>query len=319
MQPIVSVIIPTYNRANYLEKSIRSVLSQNILDIEIIVINNYSTDNTLEVINSFNDKRIKIIHFKNDGVIARSRNQGLVQSSGKYISFLDDDDLWCPDKLELQIEYLETHPELSLVYSNAIIIDENGTRKGYLLNQEKAKQGRVFLDLLGGNFITILTVLMRRELLESIGLFNEEPSLIAVEDYEYWMRLAFSFGFGYINKPLALYRIHSVSMSKKNSVALLRQKVLQMLLSNRNVAEKYHDEIVRNIERLNFSASVYHWSISDRINARICAKRYVYFSLKERKLLNFAMGVLLYTVIHLSYEPFRSVVDAYQTKIAKVI
>lgn len=319
MQPAVSVIIPTYNRANYLKKSIQSVISQTIKDIEIIIINNYSTDNTLDVISSFNDQRIKIINFKNSGVIARSRNQGMMQSSGKYIAFLDDDDMWCEDKLELQIKYLESHPEFSAVYSNAIIIDEKDNRKGFLINHGLAKEGQVFQNLLGGNFITILTVLMRRELLESIGLFNEEPSLIAVEDYEYWMRIAFKFEFGYIGKPLALYRIHSTSMSKRNSVALLRQKVLRMFLKNRDVAEKYHDKIVKNIERLNFSASVFHWSVSDRINARICAKRYIFSSLKDIRLLNFAMGVLLYTIIHFSYEPFRGVVNAYQTKIAKVI
>lgn len=319
MQPIVSVIIPTYNRANYLEKSIQSVLSQTIKDIEIIVINNYSTDNTLEIIDSFNDKRIKIINFKNDGVIARSRNQGLIKSSGKYISFLDDDDLWCPDKLELQIKYLEIHHEFSLVYSNAIIIDEKGNRKGSLLNQEKAKQGWIFPDLLGGNFITILTVLMRRELFDSIGLFNEEPSLIAVEDYEYWMRIAFKFEFGYIDKPLALYRIHTASMSKKNSVALLRQKVLRMLLQNREVVEKYHDDIVRNIERLNFSASVYYWSVSDRINAKICAKSYVFSNLKIGRPMNCIMGVLLYIIIFFDYELFRTVINEYENKIAKII
>ncbi|MBU4140009.1 MAG: glycosyltransferase, partial [Euryarchaeota archaeon] len=165
MQPTVSVIIPTFNRANYLKNSVQSVLSQTIKDLEIIVINNYSTDNTLEVISAFNDERIKIINFKNGGVIARSRNQGMLQSSGKYISFLDDDDLWSPDKLEIQIKYMEAHPIYGLVYSNAIIIDDDGNRKGLLIDQKKAKQGRIFLELLGGNFIPILTVLMKRELL----------------------------------------------------------------------------------------------------------------------------------------------------------
>lgn len=319
MHPAVSVIIPTYNRANYLKKSIQSVISQTIKDIEIIIINNYSTDNTLEVISSFYDQRIKIINFKNGGVIARSRNQGMVQSTGKYIAFLDDDDIWCQDKLELQIEYLESHPEFGAVYSNAIIIDEKDNRKGFLLDRGRAKEGNVFQNLLGGNFITILTVLIRREIVDSIGLFNEDSSLIAVEDYEYWMRIALKFEFGYIGKPLALYRIHSTSMSKRNSVALLRQKVLRMFLKNRDEAEKYHDEIINNIERLNFSASVFHWSISEKINARICAQRYVSFSLKEIRLLNFAIGVLLYIIIHFSYEPFRNVVNVYQTKIAKII
>jgi glycosyltransferase involved in cell wall biosynthesis len=319
MQPAVSVIIPTYNRANYLRKSIQSVISQTTKDIEIIVINNYSTDNTLEVINSFNDQRIKIINFKNGGVIARSRNQGMVHSTGNYIAFLDDDDIWCPDKLELQIKYLESHPEFGAVYSNAIIIDEKDNRKDFLINHGLVREGNVFQNLLGGNFITILTVLIRRDIVGSIGLFNEEPSLIAAEDYEYWMRIALKFGFGYIDKPLALYRIHSTSMSKRNSVALLRQKVLRKLLNDRDASEKYHDKILRNIERLDFSASVYHWSVSDRKNAKICAKRYIFSNLKIVRLLNCIMGLLLYAIINFNYEIFRNVINSFESNIAKII
>lgn len=319
MQPSVSVIIPTYNRVNYLKKSIHSVISQTIKDIEIIVINNYSIDNTLEVINSFKDQRIKIINFKNGGVIAKSRNQGMVHSTGKYIAFLDDDDIWRQDKLELQIRYLEAHPEFGVVYSNAIIIDEKDNRKGFLIDQGRAKEGQVFQNLLGGNFITILTVLMRRELLEYIGLFDEDPSLIAIEDYEYWMRIALKSEFGYIDKPLALYRIHGTSMSKRNSVALLRQKVLRMFLKNRDASLKYHDKILRNIERLDFSASVYHWSISDSKNAKICAKRYIFSNLKILRLLNCIMGLLLYAITHLNYRIFRNAINSYESKIAKII
>ncbi len=319
MQPVVSVIIPTYNRANYLKDSIRSVISQTVKDIEIIVINNYSTDNTLEIVRSFNDNRIKTINFKNSGVIARSRNQGIIQSSGKYIAFLDDDDQWCEDKLELQIKYLESHPEFSVVYSNAIIIDEKGNRKGLLINHGQAKEGRIFQDLLGANFVTILTVLMRRQIPDSIGLFNEEPSMIAVEDYEYWTRAALKYGFGYIDKPLAMYRVHSASLSKAKSTALLRQKVLRNLLINRDVPENYHDKIIHNIGRLDFSASVYHWSLSDRMNAKICARRYIFFSLKYLRLLNFALGVLLYIMIHFKYEFFKGAINAFESRIAKII
>jgi hypothetical protein len=160
---------------------------------------------------------------------------------------------------------------------------------------------------------------MRRELLESIGLFNEEPSLIAVEDYEYWMRIALKFEFGYIGKPLALYRIHSTSMSKRNSVALLRQKVLRMLLNDRDASEKYHDKILRNIERLDFSASVYHWSVSDSKNAKICARRYMFSNLTIVRPLNCIMGLLLYTIIHFNYEIFRNVINSFESNIAKII
>lgn len=319
MQPLVSVIIPTYNRASFLEKSVQSVISQTIKNIEIIVINNYSTDNTLDIIRSFNDNRIKIINFKNGGVIAKSRNQGMIQSTGKYIAFLDDDDLWRPDKLELQIKYLESHPEFGLVYSNAIIIDEKGNRKGLLLNRGQAREGRIFQYLLGGNFIPILTLLMKREVLESNGLLFEEPSMIAVEDYEYLMRAALKFGFGYIDKPMAMYRIHSTGMSKAKSVALLRQKVLKKFLDNYDVPGRLYNKIIYNIERLNFSVSVYYWSISDQVNAERYARRYIFYNLKKIRLLHVLLGTLLYIVINFNYEVFRGVVNVYENKIAKII
>lgn len=319
MQPLVSVIIPTYNRASFLEKSVQSVVSQTIKDIEIIVINNYSTDNTLDIIRSFNDNRIKIINFKNGGVIAKSRNQGMMHATGKYIAFLDDDDLWCTDKLELQIKYLESHPEFGLVYSNAVIIDEKGNRKGLLLNRGKAREGRIFQDLLGGNFIPILTLLMKREVLEYNGLLIEEPSMIAVEDYEYLMRAALKFGFGYIDKPMAMYRIHSSSTSKASSVALLKQKVLKTFLDNYDVPGKFYNKIIYNIERLNFSVSVYYWSISDQVNAERYARVYIFYNLKKISLLHVLLGTLLYIVINFNYEVFRGVVNVYENKIAKII
>lgn len=273
----------------------------------------------MEVIRSFNDNRIKIINFKNHGIIAKSRNHGLMNSAGKYIAFLDDDDMWCPDKLEIQIKYIELHPEFGLIYSNALIIDEKGNRRGLLLNHGQAKEGRIFQDLLNGKFIPILTVIMKRELLESIGLLNEESSMIAVEDYEYWVRAALKFDFGYIDKPLAMCRIHSSNVSKIHSVALLRQKVLYKLLDNCDVPEKFYTKIIYNIERLNFSASVYYWSISDQINAKRYAKRYIFFNSKEVSFLKVVLGILLYIVINFNYEFFRGIVNVYEYKIAKMI
>ncbi len=319
MQPAVSVIIPTYNRASLLRKSIQSVLSQTIKDIEIIVINNFSVDKTIDVLNSFDDHRIKVINFSNGGIIARSRNRGMLQSTGRYIAFLDDDDLWYPDKLALELKYMESHPEFGVVYSNARIIDENDNMNGFLIETGRAKEGEVFQYLLRGNFIAILTVLIRREIIDDAGLFDEDPSIIAAEDYEYWMRIASKTMFGYIDRPLALYRVHTMSMSRRSSVALLRQKVLRKLLKDRNFEEKYNDDILANIERLNFSASVYYWSISDGINAKICAKQYILSNLKRMRPLNFTMGTLLYFLIHFDYLVFSHIVYAYENKIAKII
>jgi glycosyltransferase involved in cell wall biosynthesis len=316
MQPEVSVIIPTYNRADYLKKSVQSVLDQTFDDFEIIIINNYSTDNTLDVIHAFNDDRIKVINFKNDGIIAKSRNQGIMQSVGKYIAFLDDDDLWCPDKLEIQIKYLESHPEFDLVYSNALIIDEHGNKKGLLKNPTKAKTGKIFLDLLYENFVPVLTVLMKKEIVETNGLLNEDPSVRAAEDYEYWLRASLQYNFGYIDKPLTLYRIHSEGVSMAINRPLLRQKTLQYLIFNSELPEEYYEEIANNIERLNSDISVYYWSVSDKLNAKIFAKKYTSLNLKKMHLLHTIAGIILYVMINFNYKTFEIFIE-YVARIRK--
>lgn len=308
MQPAVSVIMPTYNRADYLKKAVQSVLDQTFNDFEIIVINNYSTDDTLEVINAFNDSRIKVINFKNKGLIAKSRNQGIMQSVGKYVAFLDDDDLWCPDKLELQIKYMDEHPDFDLVYSNTLIIDEHGTKKGLLKDSKDAKTGQVFLDLLYDNFIPVLTVLMKRKIIETSGLFNEAPSMRAAEDYEYWLRASLKFNFGYVDKALTLYRIHNESVSMAINRPLLTQKTLRSFMLYPEVPDKYSKNIAYNIERLNSDISVYYWSISDKINARVFAKKYLIFNLKKIHLLNAAAGFVLYVIINFDYDTFEELI-----------
>ncbi len=308
MQPVVSVIMPTYNRADYLKKAVQSVLDQTFSNFEIIIINNYSTDNTLDVISAFNDDRIKVINFKNEGIIAKSRNQGIMQSVGKYVAFLDDDDLWCPDKLELQIKYMGEHPEFDLIYSNALIIDEHETKKGLLKDSKDAKTGQVFLDLLYENFIPVLTVLMKREIIETNGLFNEDPSMRAAEDYEYWLRTSLKFNFGYIDEALTLYRIHSESVSMNTNRPLLTQKTLRSFMFYPEVPEKYYKNIAYNIERLNSDISVYYWSISDKINARLFAKKYLFFNLKKIHLLNAVAGSVLYVIINFDYYTFEGLV-----------
>jgi glycosyltransferase involved in cell wall biosynthesis len=307
MQPVVSVIIPTYNRANLLKYSIQSVLSQTFKHFEIIIINNYSNDNTLEVINSYNDNRIKIINYKNNGIIAKSRNQGLIQSSGRYIGFLDDDDLWCPDKLENQIKYMESNPEIDITYSNAVVIDEHGIKKGLLMDPERAKSGKVFLELIKDPFVPVLTVLMRRKVFETNGLLNEDLTMRAAEDFEYWLRASLKFNFGYIDKPMALYRIHSQSASMAINRPLLRQKVLQSFINNPDVPEKYFENIIYNIDRLNADVAVYYWSNSDKQSAKTYAKRYFLSNFKRIKLLHIIIGLLLYIAVNFSYNLFEEI------------
>lgn len=283
MAPAVSVIIPTYNRALLLQKAIQSVLDQTFQDFEIIVVNNYSEDNTIEVVKSFKDERIKIINIRNNGIIAKSRNRGLEESRGNYIAFLDSDDMWLPEKLELQVGYLREHPQYYLVYSNAwYIVSGIGERnlkpqtsnldtwiqKGLLIKPGTLRQGNVFKPFVNGNFfMPQLTVLMKREVFETVGFFTENPSAIAAEDYEYWLRVTLRYKIGFVDKPLALYREHSDSLihsTYKGNFAHLSQKGLSLFIESTTVPDEYKNDIAARIHELYFMSALYYWKASEK-------------------------------------------------------
>ncbi|MBK6798516.1 MAG: glycosyltransferase [Acidobacteria bacterium] len=204
MNPEVSVIIPAYNAEKFVAETISSVLAQSYADYEIIVVDDGSTDGTLAVLKSFEPK-IKVFTKPNGGP-ASARNLAIRNSSGRFIAFLDCDDLWVENKLEQQVAFFKSHPEMGLVFSQAQMFIETGGEKiirstiGYTADP-------TLRQLLFGDYIPNSTVMIRRECVDSAGLLNESMDLIAVEDYEYWMRIAHSFKMAGIAKPLALYRI----------------------------------------------------------------------------------------------------------------
>lgn len=303
----VSVIVPVYNRRDIILETINSVLNQTYQKFEIIIIDDGSNDYTWKIIKKLKEDNIKYIYQKHSGLPAKARNTGLKVATGEYIAFLDSDDVWLPTKLELQIKYLESNPEIDIVYSNAIIIDEHGIRKDLLMDPNSAKSGGVFLELLKETFVPILTVLMRKGVFETIGIFNEDLSMRAAEDYEYWLRASLKFNFGYIDEPLALYRVHSQSASMTINRPLLRQKVLQSFINNPDVPEIYFENLIYNIDRLNADVAVYYWSISDKINAKTYAKRYFISNFKRIKLLHIIIGLLLYIAVNFSYNLFEEI------------
>jgi glycosyltransferase involved in cell wall biosynthesis len=204
-----SVIIPTYNNARFVAQAVESALMQSSVPAEIIVVDDGSTDGTQDVLAGYND-RITVIRQKNRGPAA-ARNHGYAVSSGDYLLFLDSDDLVPPNKLEIQISFLETHPEFGLVYSAWRQIDESGTR--VLGEVRPNKQGHLLRDILCRRlFFFPGTAVIRRECLEQVGPFDE--SLFGCEDADLWLRLAHAgYAFGYVDVPLFSYRVHSASIT----------------------------------------------------------------------------------------------------------
>lgn len=208
--PLVSIITPVYNGEQYLLETIESALAQTYQNFELLIVNDGSTDNSADIIKPYlKDSRVKYIEQKNAGVAA-ARNTAIKQARGKYVGFLDQDDLWLNNKLEVQIAALEQDMNVALVHSRHDVIDLMGNKTDYHLIPRAS--GYCLKDLFKENRIAVLTVLIRKTIFDEIGLFNEQLS--GVDDYDMWLRVTLKYPIKYINQSLASYRFHDSNISK---------------------------------------------------------------------------------------------------------
>jgi len=218
--PSVSIIIPAYNSGKYIGKALRSVIEQTYTNWEAVIINNYSDDNTVAVCNSFNEPRFKLINFRNNGVIAASRNEGIRLSTGEYIAFLDSDDWWYPEKLTAAIKHLNN---ADITFHDLDIYTVHGK---CLLKRMKGRKLSfpVFVDLLiRGNALHNSSVVLKKTILEQIGGLREDPSLISVEDYDLWLRIAqITERFVYISESLGGYWVGTGNLSGASKTRIQR-------------------------------------------------------------------------------------------------
>ena len=236
--PKVSVIIPTYNRESFISETIESVLSQTYKDFEIIVIDDGSTDSTIRTLEKFGSK-IKLMIQKNSER-AVSRNNGVKNSTGEYIAFLDSDDVWEKYKLEKQVEILENKKDIILVYGQCLRINEKSKKIKNANRQLKGFSGSVFEKLLLRNFISSPTPMIRREYFEKISGF--ESKYIPYEDWELWLRCSLLGKFYFLTRPVAYYRIHP-EQSVKLATAEKIEQVTTRLLEDSFKLRTLSDEI----------------------------------------------------------------------------
>jgi len=228
--------MPCYNHAQFVAESVKGVLNQSEQDIELIIVDDCSTDNSWYLIEGLanKDARVRPIkHPKNLGA-SKSRNDGLRAASGKFIGFCDADDVWESDKLRVQIELLETSSGYGATYCDSIIIDgagaQTGARYSELFPPPKKASGMLFNELLGRNFINMQSVLMRRECLQDVGYFDEKIKW--VEDWWYWIRVSRNHSFVYLPQVLGKYRVHSNSTNvmQRYGYSVNRFKVFHRIL-----------------------------------------------------------------------------------------
>ena len=187
--PLVSIVIPTYNRAQDLIRALKSVLDQQYQNWEVIIVDNNSQDNTQEIVENFNEKRFKFYLINNDGVIAKSRNLGIFHAAGEYVAFLDSDDWWSRYKLTKSIKYLEKG--FDVVYHNLEVKRDKPNLANLLPRVNYTLQNPVYKNLIiHGNQLENSSVVVRKSILDTIGSISIDPSLKAIEDFDTWLKIA---------------------------------------------------------------------------------------------------------------------------------
>lgn len=287
--PTVSVIIPAYNCESFIGRAVQSVLDQDYRDLEIIVINDGSTDNTVQALAPIQD-RICLLQQKNAGVAA-ARNAGLRIARGELVAFLDADDWWAPSRLSVQLAALKSFPETGMVFSDFAVADSTGAnlmprgirwKYGSVRNADTtpwqkifcnsvsvhwdgseiyqhaavAYQGHIAQKLFCGNFINTSTVLLRREVIERFGEFDQ--TLDTEEDYDYWLRVANEWPLAYVDAPLATFRKSPGQLTRPDQIERIVQNALRVVQRASNQMAAVLDTEVTNsrFSRIYFSLGV---------------------------------------------------------------
>lgn len=262
--PLISIVLPTWNCAELLREAIVSVQKQTWENWELIIINNFSTDHTKDVIASFADSRIKVIDFNNKGVIAAARNVGIQASAGEYVSFLDSDDFWYPTKLQRCFEVLQEAGADLVCHGERHFKDEpDGTRVEWDVFYGTGQEISASSMLYRGNFLSTSAVLAKGDLVRRLKGFDTTTSINTAEDYDLWLRIMESGAkVTLLAEILGAYRIHgsSASASLLRHVTAVREVVVN---HHRNFAAQSTFGFLYRMGRIALSSSRGLWRAGD--------------------------------------------------------
>jgi glycosyltransferase involved in cell wall biosynthesis len=241
--PEVSVIIPTYNRAYFLKEAIDSVLAQDFKDFELIVVNDGSTDNTGQILDSYNQDLI-VLRQSNKGVSA-ARNRGIAAACGRLIAFLDSDDLWLPRKLSSQVDFFNSNPAAVINQTEEIWI-RNGVRVNPKTRHHKFS-GMIFERSLALCLVSPSAVMIKKNLFSKVGVFDE--SLPACEDYDLWLRISCQYPVHLIDTPLIMKRGgHADQLSKAPGLDKFRIQALKKIIESGQLELDSYRAAVRTLQ-----------------------------------------------------------------------
>lgn len=281
----VSVVIPTYNAEAFIKNTIESVLRQTYPDFECIVVDDGSTDSTLEVLNSISDARIKILRQKNSGGPARPRNVGLMAAQGDYIFLLDADDIMLPEKLAISVAALDANPDADLLFSNFSSIDERGNLldPNYLSTYDTFWQlvkvlptsgdcifiaaEQLYASLIHLNFIGTSSVALRRASLSTFDRFNEE--LKNSDDRLYWINFSKSHSAIFVNNILHQYRVQPNGITSSGFLRRGPSKIKALKIIERECEDKILLKVIRRQLANDYLAMAYSYKATNNVREMI--------------------------------------------------
>jgi len=237
MNPKISVVMSVYNGEKHLRESIESILNQTFTDFEFIIVNDGSTDNSLEIIKSYDDERIKIINNEENIGLTKSLNKAIKQARGVYIARQDADDISLSNRLELQFKFLEKHPEVALLGTGIYVIDENGDEIEKRIMHPNPKR-----SLLKGNRFIHGSVMFRKSVIDELGAYNE--TLRYSQDYELWLRLSKEYAVRNLTVPLYKLRMHKSSILSRK----VEEQQMYAVLARKLAMNGIKEETLRDLQ-----------------------------------------------------------------------
>jgi glycosyltransferase involved in cell wall biosynthesis len=294
--PLVTVVMPSFNHAKYIATAVESVLSQTYFNLELIVIDNYSSDDTELVLSRYKDPRLSLIKVNNGGSIAVSRNLGIQNAKGEWVAFLDSDDWWDNNKLLECSDYFEEGNDL--IYHDLQAISNNLSTNDSRALRSRTLRRPVFKDLLlKGNTISTSSAVVRTSIIRDVNGMDESLEMVGIEDFNTWLRISrVSDGFKHIPKSLGFYRVHEENLSNKKQFAIPRPAFNEFLplLSEKEVHR------VESIYNYNFGRTEYlkgnlvnskeflvealkHAQFEKKIKSLIMLSRILFFGTKKIK------------------------------------
>jgi len=259
--PRVSIVLPTHNRAGLLPRAVESCLGQSFRDLDLIIVDDGSTDATAEVARKLaeNDSRVRIVSQPNAG-LPSALNRGFAQAQGEFLTWTSDDNRYHPTAIEAMVKTMERHPECGLVYTDFLLVDENGRVKNIVKNRSPSD--------LGGMNVVGACFLYRRSIAEKAGSYNVRLPL--VEDWDYWLRLALLAPIHHLKEVHYDFLDHANSLTRNRQLEVLETEFKLRMLTSHPEARKslYRKAVARRLATL-------HWAAGNKMKA-------IFFSVAER-------------------------------------